>query len=244
VRTRLKSKLAASSGAAAVGSGEFEQVPADHYRAEFEAQKRFKQQAFQALAYNGIDGDYAEFGCCGATTFALAWGAAQLTGHDAHLWAFDSFEGLPPSDHPVDDHTGWTPGAMTMTEAQFVATIGERGVPSGAFTTVPGFYAESLSAADGLPDRIAFAYIDCDLYSSTADVLRFLEPRLRHGMIIGCDDYYCYSANHVSGERQALAEVFHEHERWRLLPFVQWGWHGMSFIVERREGGPPGVVGW
>jgi hypothetical protein len=38
--------------------------------------------------------------------------------------------------------------------------------------------------------------------------------------------------------------VFHEHERWRLLPFVQWGWHGMSFIVERREDGPPGVVGW
>lgn len=202
------------------------------------------QRAFQLLAYNGIDGDYVEFGSCGATTFALAWGAAQLTGHGAHLWAFDSFEGLPPSDHPVDDHIGWTAGAMSMTEAAFVATAVERGVPIEAFTTVPGFYADTLTSPGGLPDRIAFAYIDCDLYSSTTDVLRFLEPRLRHGMVIGCDDYYCYSTTHASGERQALAELFDGHEQWRLLPFVQWSWHGMSFIVEHRSEGPTGVVGW
>jgi O-methyltransferase len=225
-------------------AGEFEQPQVEQYRSEFAAQKLFMQRAFQALAYNGIDGDYVEFGCCGANTFALAWGAAQLTGHDAHLWAFDSFEGLPPSDHPVDDHVGWAPGAMAMSEAAFVATAVERGVPTAAFTTVPGFFADSLASADGLPDRIAFAYIDCDLYSSTMDVLRFLEPRLRHGMVIGCDDYYCYSTEHASGERQALAELFDGHDRWRLLPFVQWSWHGMSFIVESRSEGPPGIVGW
>ena len=215
-----------------------------HYRAEFEAQKRFLHQAFQALAYNGIDGDYAEFGCWGGTTFTLAWGAAQVTGHPAHLWAFDSFAGLPPSDHPVDDHVGWTPGAMEMSEAAFVATVAERGVPAAAFTTVPGFFSDSLAAASGLPDRIALAYIDCDLYTSTVDVLRFLEPRLRHGMVIACDDYYCFSTTHASGERQALAELFEGNEDWRLLPFVQWGWHGMSFIVEQASEGPPGVVGW
>ena len=39
--------------------------------------RSFKQQffwcVFKALAFNGIDGDYAEFGCHGGMTFTLAY---------------------------------------------------------------------------------------------------------------------------------------------------------------------------
>jgi hypothetical protein len=129
---------------------------------------------------------------------------------------------------------------MAMTEADFVGTCLERGVPRSDFTVVPGFYANSLSAPgpSGHPERISFAYVDCDLYSSTVDVLRFLEPRLCNGAVIAFDDYYCFSQTHPSGERLAAAEVFGDHPRWNLVPYMQWGWYGMSFMVEDRAAGP------
>ena len=56
------------------------------------------------------------------------------------------------------------------------------------------------------------AYIDCNLYSSTVTVLEFLAPRLKHGMIVAFDDYFCWSPTQVSGERFAL------HEFTRITP--------------------------
>jgi hypothetical protein len=59
-------------------------------------------------------------------------------------------------------------------------------------------------------------------------------------MILAFDDYYCYSQTQPSGERLAAAECFAGDPVWRLLPYVQFGWHGMSFVVEARNGGVPG----
>jgi hypothetical protein len=210
------------------------------YQDELHDLTRFYCRAFQALIYNGIEGDYAEFGCFGAKTFTQAWRARQVVGHAAHLWAFDSFEGLPQASDPRDVHLGWTEGAMSMTEADFVATCLAEGVHRNSFTTVPGFYASSLAPdANGRrPDTICFAYIDCDLYTSTLDALWFVVPRLCHGAVIACDDYFCYSKTHPSGERLAITEIFADHPRWRLIPYIQWGWYGMSFLVEDRTTGP------
>ena len=74
--------------------------------------------------------------------------------------------------------------------------------------------------------------------------LEFLMPRLKHGMIIAFDDYYCWSSTQVSGERKASSEFFQDNEYWALLPFVQYGWGGMSFVVEDRklEGSATGIV--
>jgi hypothetical protein len=212
----------------------------DLYREEVHELQMFFGRAFKALHYNGIDGDYAEFGCWGARTFTLAWEASRAMEHDVHLWAFDSFEGLPRTDDPRDAHEGWSEGAMAMTEASFVQRCLDVGVDRGKFTTIPGFYANSLAPGAGgpRPEKICFAYIDCDLYSSTMDALAFTIPRLGHGAIIAFDDYFCYSATHPSGERLAAAEIFADHPQWRLLPYIQFGWYGMSFVVEDRSTAP------
>ena len=65
---------------------------------EIPHRREFFRHAFHYLRFNGIDGDYAEFGSHGAFTFRLAWGASELLGQPCHLWAFDSFEGLPGAD--------------------------------------------------------------------------------------------------------------------------------------------------
>jgi O-methyltransferase len=201
---------------------------------EYAEREKFFYNAFHTLAFNQISGDYTEFGCNGGMTFALAYQESRRHGHQAHLWAYDSFKGLPPEQGTQDRHPVWNEGSMATSLDRFCALCAATGVPRDAYTTVPGFYAETLEArpVTDAPTDICLAYIDCDLFSSTRSVLQFLLPRLKHGMIIGCDDYYCYSATQIAGERRALREAFEENGRWHLLPYRDIGWGGTSFIVE------------
>jgi hypothetical protein len=211
--------------------------PLWHERYEYGDRYEFLRKAFVALRFNGIKGDYAEFGCCGGNTFCIAHQLSTEYSYDVgpfHLWAFDSFQGFPESSMDKDAHPQWIKGEMATSLEWFHHICRSRGVPRSAYTTVPGFYEKSLdaSAPGPRPEKIRLAYIDCDLYSSTKAVLQFLMPRLQHGMILAFDDYYCYSSTAPSGERLAVAETFVGNTQWRLLPYVQFGWHGMSFIVE------------
>lgn len=206
------------------------------YRRERGDWQDFFRRAFMASLFNGIDGDYAEFGCSGANTFCLAYFESRRIGVDCRLWAFDSFQGLPPRRGREDSHPAWVEGTMRTDLERFHSILRKYRVPHSAYEVVPGFYEDTLAKpSPALPANIRLAYVDCDLYSSTVTVLRFLAPRLKHGMILAFDDYYCWSADQVSGERRACAEAFADHPEWQLVPFVQFGWHGMSFVVESRR---------
>lgn len=201
--------------------------------------KEFFRRAFHYLAFNGIDGDYAEFGCYGGMTFRIAWSACQNVGHQAHFWGFDSFEGLPRSIDPKDEHRHWTPGWLATSLEEFHEICALARIPPDRYTAVPGYYQSSLRPeADGpRPEKVSLAYIDCDLYSSAVEALAFLESRLRSGSVLGFDDWFCYSAAGPSGERLAAIEHFSQ-SKWALVPFVQYGWFGMSFLVEDRQAVP------
>lgn len=198
---------------------------------------QFFYNAFKALSFNGIDGDYAEFGCCGGNTFGHAYRESRHHGHAAKFWAFDSFQGLPPAGDEKDLHPEWIEGAMTISIDAFRDKCATNKIPRSDYTVVPGFYDQTLKDPDldGRLKNIALAYIDCDLYSSTRTVLEFLMPRLKHGMIIAFDDYFCWSATQVSGERRAMLEFFHHNAEWELLPYIPYSWGGQSFVVESRQ---------
>jgi O-methyltransferase len=193
----------------------------------------FFWDAFVGLGVNGIDGDYVEFGSEGANTLPLAYEAISGIGQSRHLWAFDSFAGLPAAAHERDEHPQWTPG-IGLGEEAFRATVAERGVPQEAYTTVAGYYERTLPplGTDGPPTDIALAYVDCNMYSSTTAVLAFLASRLKHGMIVAFDDYYCWSSVGPSGERAALIEFERSHPEWHFLPFARFNWAGLAFAVE------------
>src|SRR5262245_37764037 len=74
------------------------------YRLEYAPRKEFFRRAFKALQFNGIQGDYAEFGCHGGMTFSLAYRAANKVRRHSMFWAFDSFAGLPPPQGLKDRH--------------------------------------------------------------------------------------------------------------------------------------------
>ena len=196
---------------------------------------------------NRISGDYVEFGCHGGMTFVLAYHHFEQfhrPDFPRKLWAFDSFQGLPAQADPKDAHPSWQEGWLKTSQEEFVDICSRSGVPRSAYQIVPGFYKDTIgrnatNPPAQLPQEIAFACIDCDLYASTKSVLEFLGSRLKHGMIIALDDYYCCSEEAAAGERVALLELLRNQDRFLLVPYVQYGYAGMSFILEDRRFNAP-----
>ena len=182
--------------------------PLDLSDDELRVRNAFLGRAFAYLAFNEISGDYAEFGCASARTFRLAHDHVIARGLAARLWAFDSFQGLPAGRDARDDHPRWREGKFQTLPEGFQAICDAHGMARQRYTMVPGIYADSLRGAGvaWLAPEIALANVDCDMHSSTADVLDFLKPRLKTGMIVYFDDYYCYADGRISGERRALKD--------------------------------------
>ncbi|MEP6914021.1 MAG: TylF/MycF/NovP-related O-methyltransferase [Acidobacteriota bacterium] len=204
---------------------------------EWACREEFFYNAFKALTFNGISGDYCEFGSHGCVTFRLAYQQSRRHGRRTKLWAFDSFAGFPQAADGKDDHPKWRQGGMNFSLDQFRQTCDLAGIAESEYRVVPGYFEESLASLppEEAPKDICLAYIDCDMFTSTMTVLDFLRPRLKHGMIIAFDDYYCWSATQPSGERQAMRQAFPADGPWELVPYLPYGWHGASFMLESKS---------
>lgn len=204
-----------------------------------EGLSRFFWDAFTAVTVNKISGDYVEFGSWGCNTLQRAYHACQQFGGNRHFWAFDSFQGLPPSEDPRDQHPVLAPGGAGQGGVDaFYAMCDGFDVPRDAYTAIEGFYEDTLPplGTTGEPRDIAVVYIDCNMYSSTISAFEFLVSRLKPGMIVGFDDYYLYSAESgVSGEREALDEFLRAHPEWHFHRFKDIHWGGVGFVVEHSE---------
>jgi hypothetical protein len=198
--------------------------------------REFFIYAFHLLDFNRIPGDYCEFGCNEAVTFRMAYQGLRRTGDplSRRMWAFDSFAGLPSPRSAADAHPRWVTGDLSTSLEEFHRLCDAGGIPREKYTCVPGFYADTLpGAAD--PETVAFAHIDCDMYSSAAEALEWLSTRMQNGMIVAFDDYFCASTDQLSGERRALMEFQSEHPRWRFVSYSQYWWAAQSFLIEDRE---------
>jgi O-methyltransferase len=200
----------------------------------------FFWDALTAVSVNGVSGDYVEFGSWGCNTLRHAYETCRQFQAKRHLWAFDSFQALPPSAEARDRHPGLELALGQGGVGAFHAACAGFGVPREAYTAVEGYYVDTLPplGSEGEPRDIAIAYIDCNLYSSTVTVFEFLAPRLKPGMIVGFDDYFLWNRDTgVSGEREALSEFLDAHPEWHFHRFKDIHWGGVAFVVERAESG-------
>lgn len=204
----------------------------------------FFLDAFTALNINDISGDYVEFGSAGGTSIRLAHEVVSATPVRRHLWAFDSFAGLPVPASSHDEHPAFRPGVKSGGLDAFRATCDNGGIPRHAYTAVEGYFEKTLKAlgSDQAPTDIALAYVDCNMYSSTITALEFLEPRLKHGMIVAFDDYFCWTSQDVSGERRALHEFLASHPAWHFERYKDPTWGAVSYVVERAAALSPRVA--
>lgn len=206
---------------------------------QIEGYAAFFYDSFVNLNVNGISGDYVEFGSWGANTLNLAHRAMVASGRTRHAWAFDSFEGLPDAQDDRDHHPGWQPGSDLGQGGveKFHEACADHGIPRDAYTAVAGYYDATLPplGTSEAPADIALAYVDCNMYSSTLSVLEFLEPRLKHGMILAFDDYFCWSATQVSAERSAFLQFERRLPQWHFERYRDVHRAGVSFVVERAD---------
>lgn len=122
----------------------------------------------------------------------LAYRAAGLALPRLH--AFDSFMGLPDEEPGVPAAPNFVAGAYACTMEEFLRRVDALALPSGALTVHPGWFADTLQPSLISSHRFApavYVDVDCDLYVSTRDALRFMlrHRLLRRGSLIGYDDW-------------------------------------------------------
>src|SRR3569833_2510509 len=105
------------------------------------------------------------------------------------MYANDKIEGLPKQAEADAVHnTNYAEGANACSEDEYVRTVTAHGVPRSWIHTVPGWFSATCNretaARVGL-GQIAVAHVDCDILSSTMDVLHLLgEVMVDGGLIV------------------------------------------------------------
>lgn len=146
-----------------------------------------------------LDGFYLEMGVARGNTinFMAALNAKKT------IYGFDSFEGLPED---------WDQGYKTTPKGTFgfkapqmtPAVLHNVKLIKGLFKDTLGPFKSKILKEE----PIAFLHVDCDIYSSTCDILNALGDNLITGSIILFDEYYNYPS-------------FREHEYKAFNEFLQ-----------------------
>lgn len=199
-------------------------------------------RAWHYLKRAKIEGDYLEFGVWQGRSFILALKAARKF-FDPHgrpaprFFAFDSFQGLPKPHTQQDATAVFAEGEYRAAQDVFARNI--RGAARGwQVITVPGFFEQSLTPALLAQHQLrsaAFVHIDCDLYESTLQALRFATPILQTGSVVLFDDWFLSGGDMRRGEAGACAQWLKEQPGLSLVDFDKVGTMGKCFIVNRAQ---------
>jgi hypothetical protein len=199
-------------------------------------------RAWHYLHGAGVRGDYLEFGVFEGLGFRLAMNTARkVLPRDVpdapRFFAFDSFQGLPEADERRDARV-FEAGDYRTTRSAFERHT-RRAARHWQTVVVEGFFSESLRPGlyqqHGLR-RAAFVTIDCDLYPSTRDALRFAAPLLQTGTVLYFDDWYTSSGDMRLGEAGACADWLAAEPQLELVDYGDVGIMGKLFIANRKPG--------
>ncbi len=141
---------------------------------------------------DGVPGDFAETGVWrGGTTILMRGVLRALDDRDRRVWVADSFEGLPapaPDAHPTDAAIDWSHVEVLKVGADEVrSNFARYGLLDDRVRFLEGWFADTLPGAP--IEQLAVLRLDGDLYGSTMDALRALEPKVAPGGFVIVDDY-------------------------------------------------------
>jgi len=160
-------------------------------------EKRLLALFYQARAICEDDrpGNFAECGvAAGGSTALLAWVVARYSKRHRTVYAFDTFEGLPP---PKDQDThagkhadvlGWGEGTCAAPEASLKTIAQSLGVEH-IINPVKGLFCETLPLHAKQVGPLALLHLDGDWYESTMDILNNLYDHVLPGGYLQIDDY-------------------------------------------------------
>jgi len=196
-------------------------------------------------AESRLEGDYYEFGVYRGFTFWLAQQAANASGlAGMRFFGFDSFRGLPPPRGLDVRGAEFKESDFACDRATVERLLSRFGTDWRRTHLIEGFYDTSLTPAlraKYAMRPVAVALVDCDLYSSAAQVLAFLAELLQEGSILLFDDWNCFEASDEHGERRAMREFLDSHPHFTAEPLFEFGGQGQAFVMhlDRAAPNPP-----
>jgi O-methyltransferase len=205
---------------------------------------KLKQKQREALQYlidkYGAEnlGDYLEFGVFSGTSISCMYQVSQEMGlKQMRLFGFDSFEGMPDIAATEDEGT-WTPGQFKFGIEFTKGILTARGIDWHRVFLTKGWFCDILKPEFREHHQIKKASIlmvDCDLYSSTVDVLAFCEPLIQDETIVFFDDWHSNDlAEKNMGEKKAFDEFLQSHPNFTVQEFGTYAHHAACFIVTRQ----------
>jgi len=173
---------------------------------------RYQWEVKDRTDFESTWGAYYEFGVGEMTSLLAYWRAYRrlvqpLGLPDPVIRGFDTFTGLPRSEHPSDQLEGWTPGRFAMSLGECQARVRRVGIPGVEF--IEGRYEDTLTpelAQKLTDDPPAIVNLDVDFYTSTAAALRFLVPMFRPGVLVHFDDVWSFNGDPTRGQLRAIDE--------------------------------------
>lgn len=141
--------------------------------------------ALQAVVEMNIPGDVVELGChMGSTSFYIQALLMRMN-CKKRFHVYDSFMGLPDKHEFDGDERKYRKGDCQSTEEAFVEHFISRRIAipevhSGWFAEIPD---------EEYPDKICFAFLDSDFYTSITDSWQKIYHKLSKGAVVCIHDY-------------------------------------------------------
>ena len=139
---------------------------------------------------NSVEGDFVELGCYRGDTSVLLQRLLKESGKlsEKKLWIYDSFAGLPEKTSEDSSVAGdqFKAGELFVSKREVLEKFKRSGLP---LPIVKKAFFENLDPEKDLPEKIAFAFLDGDLYGSIKTSFELVLPKLSEKGIIIVHDY-------------------------------------------------------
>ena len=154
-----------------------------------------------------VNGDVVEFGCYRGDTSVLFKRLLEKNNSEKILWLYDSFEGLPAKTREDSSVAGdqFKAGELLVTKREVIEKFKRFGLRLPKIKK--GFF-ENLNPEEDVPEKISFAFLDGDLYTSIKTSLKLVENRMEKDGIIVVHDY---NNPELPGSSRAVDEWLRTH---------------------------------
>jgi len=185
-------------------------------------------------------GDYYEFGLFRGYMLHHAEKTARRLQLDAmRFHGFDSFQGLPVVQGIDRTAQRFFKGQFACSKESVTENLRRHGTDLSRVTLTEGYFCDSLTEelkrrSDFAP--AAVAVIDCDLYTSTRDVLSWFEYLLQDGSILLFDDWFAFGDDKERGQQRALSEFLAQRPAWVTEHLFDFEPDGRVLRLRRAQG--------
>lgn len=139
-----------------------------------------------------IEGDIAECGCYRGGGTILIAEIIKERGLNKHIYAFDTFEGMPKAteqDRMVNGHIHYSKGILGDTSLRLVQTKARYFKVDNIITFSKGYFQDTIPLIIGAEQKFSIIIIDPDQFEGTKCCLNFFYPKMAKGGIVLIDDY-------------------------------------------------------